>query len=109
MSGTIIFSPGHGVATSTVNFDYLVERIRQSFDASDRDVAAEIYDSLDQCGMTYISFAELNQEKFNAFVRAVERAHSLAASDRSYGRFSTVWQELLAKLRTDSRCQENRL
>ncbi|QWT22147.1 hypothetical protein KPL74_09080 [Bacillus sp. NP157] len=109
MSGTIIFSPGHGVATSTINFDYLVERIRQSFDASDGDVISEIYDPLDQGGMTYISLADLSQEKFNAFVRAVRRAYSLAASDGSYHKFTVAWEELLAKLRADTRYLEDGL
>lgn len=109
MSGTIIVSPGHGVATSTVNFDYLVERIRQSFDAVDDEVVSEIYEPMDQGGMTYISLADLSQGKFNSFVRAVMRAHSLAASEESYHKFSAVWEELLAKLKVDSRCLDGGL
>ena len=47
MGGTILVSKGNGFATSTVDFDYLAERIRAELMSKDPSVLTAAYEPLD--------------------------------------------------------------
>lgn len=103
MAGTILVGEKCGLATSTVEFDYLVERIRHAFTEGDEKFVQKIYEPLDAGGMTFISLSEAGVDGFRAFVRAAKQACSLAAVEDGYAQHSKHWVELLHILECDPR------
>jgi hypothetical protein len=103
MAGTILVGEKSGLAMSTVEFDYLVERIRHAFNEGDEKFAQEIYEPLDAGGMTFISVAEAGVDGFRAFVRAARQACSRAATEDGYAQHSKWWGDLLCLLERDPR------
>jgi len=103
MAGTILISDNIGLATSTVEFDYLVERIRRAFDAGEEQLVSEIYEPLDEGGMTYISVADKGEEVFRSFGNAVMRAYSTSKSEVSFSSYKERWLELISLIKSDPR------
>jgi hypothetical protein len=103
MAGTILITEKEGLATSTVEFDYLVERIRHAFLPEDSEIVSAIYEPLDEGGMTFISAADLGDDKFQTFVRAVRRAYAMSAQEASFHDHKDRWIELIKILDKDQR------
>jgi hypothetical protein len=104
MAGTILVDDDCGLATSTIEFDYLVERIRQAFAKNDEKFMQEIYEPLDEGGMTFISLTDTGVDGFRAFVRAAKQACSRAAAEEGFAQHRKQWTELLEILERDPRC-----
>lgn len=103
MGGTILVSKGRGFATSTVDFDYLVERIRAELMPKHPSVVIAAYEPLDEGGMTFISLEALDRESYCFFVEAITKAEVKASTDVSYPKRSTLWRQLSDILRQDVR------
>jgi hypothetical protein len=103
MAGTILIAEEKVLATSTNDFDYLVERIRHSFLPEDASFLSEIYDPLDTGGMTFISLIEQEAVGFNAFVRTSKRAYHKATIEETFWKRKELWDELLNMLKADPR------
>jgi hypothetical protein len=103
MAGTILLSGNEGLATSTLEFDYFVDRIRTGFASQDEAVAAAVYEPLDEGGMTFISAADLDQAGYKAFAGAVKRAYEASIPEPSFPRHKDRWLELLGMIERDSR------
>lgn len=104
MAGTILVDDDSGLATSTVEFDYLVERIRHAFTKDDERFLQQIYEPLDEGGMTFISLTDTGVEGFRAFVRAAKQACSRAATEEGFAQHRKQWADLLDILERDPRC-----
>lgn len=103
MAGTILLSENEGLATSTVEFDYLVDRIRNGFSAQDGAIAAMVYEPLDEGGMSFISAADLDAVSYKAFAQAVKRAYEISTKEPSFPAHKDRWIELLRMIDGDPR------
>lgn len=103
MAGTILIGEKKGLPLSTIEFDYLVERIRLAFNNVDEDFMREIYEPLDEGGMTFISLIGLNEKGFQAFAHATAQAYSQDSQEGAISKYKSRWNELLAVLADDPR------
>ncbi|NIA55064.1 hypothetical protein HAV22_15615 [Massilia sp. TW-1] len=107
MGGTILVSKGYGFATSTVDFDYLAERIRAELASKHPSVAKAAYEPLDDGGMTFLSLEALDGESFRDFLEATKQAEAKASTDASYPERSALWRQLSDVLCKDTRLVES--
>src|SRR5882762_3030379 len=103
MAGSIFISKESRLPVSTQQFGYLVERIRVEFDAEDQPFVREIYSSMDDGGMSFISAENEGYAGFEAFFRAVAKAKLKASVESNYDAFVQLWNDLLTKIRVDPR------
>lgn len=103
MAGTILIMGKDGLATSTVEFDYLAERIRCAFSPEEDAIVSTVFEPLDEGGMTFISTTELCKAEFQAFERAVKRAYAISMQDASFQDYKERWIELIKILDKDPR------
>lgn len=103
MAGTILVNDQSGLGTSTFEFDYLVERIRQAFAKDEEGFLQEIYRPLDEGGMTFVSLSQVGSDGFRAFARAARLACSRAATEEGFEHHRARWAELLHILERDPR------
>jgi hypothetical protein len=108
MGGTILVSKGNGFATSTVDFDYLTERIRAELMWKDPSVLTAAYEPLDDGGMTFISLEALDDESYRIFVEATKQAELKASTDASFSTRSVLWRPLREMLQRDARLTGSR-
>lgn len=101
-------SKGHGFATSTVDFDYLTERIRAELRSKHPLVAKTAYEPVDEGGMTFLSLEGLDSESFHFFLEATKQAEAKASADASYPKRSRLWRQLSDALWKDARLAESR-
>ncbi len=106
MAGSILISDQVGIALSTRDFDYLVERIRVEFPLNDRRWASEIFEPMDEGGMTFISLIDCSGDGFCSFFNAVLLAKKKAEDVEGYLFHAAQWEELLSSLRSDPRYAE---
>lgn len=107
MGGTILVSKGHGFATSTVDFDYLADRIRAELISKHPSVVKAAYEPLDKGGMTFLSLEALDGQSFRFFLEATKQAEGRALSDASYLERSALWRQLSDLLEKDARLVES--
>jgi len=103
MAGMIFISRELRVAVSTQQLGYLVERIRDAFSAEDLPYLLAIYSPMDDEGMNFISVENEDENGLKAFFKAVVRAKARAGTESNFGVYVPLWQNLLAKIRMDSR------
>ncbi len=103
MAGSIIVSKELRFPVSSLQFDYLAERIRAGFDFEGQAYLKEIYSPMDEGGMDFISVKNENEAAFKSFVLAVLKAKEAASTEDSYATFGGLWEGLLAKIRLDER------
>lgn len=108
MGGTILVSKGRGFATSTVDFDYLVERIRVELTSLYPTIAVAAYEPIDKGGMTFIALDELNSDSYRCFVEATKKAKSKASADALFPQRYILWHQLSDMLHSDVRLLEFR-
>lgn len=106
MAGAILLGIGNGVSLKSVDFDYIVEKIRLNFREAESAIREEIYSPVDDGGLSFISLEEQDSDGFNAFVRAASSAYEqeLKAQPLSSHRFS--WEELMKALESDPRARK---
>ena len=104
MAGTILISRGVGVPVSTLQFDYITERVRSEFGESERNFMEQIYSSMDEGGMAFISAESQGVEGFKIFLNAVQKAHRRAADTENYAIYQMLWEELERTILSDPRC-----
>jgi hypothetical protein len=110
MGGSIIVAKQNSVIMRTVDFDYLVERIRGAFpqDADAVKAKVQIYEPFDLGGMAFIVLDDQDARGFNIFYQAAEQARSLAArEEEAFARLEPLWNKLLTSLRWDPRYAPN--
>ncbi|GGY53678.1 hypothetical protein [Pseudoduganella albidiflava] len=103
MAGAILVTEKNGVSLSSIDFDYIIEKIRPNFNDSEKDVREEIYSPVDDGGMSFISLVEQCAERFNAFVRAASIAYENEIKEQPFSARRNSWDELLTALRSDPR------
>lgn len=103
MGGSILVAEQRGLATSTVDFDYLTTRIRQVLLGHTTAMVSKVYRALDEGGMTFISLLDLDSQEYQAFVSACEDAQKIAVEDASFTRRSGLWAQLFQILEADAR------
>ena len=108
MGGTILISKGRGFATSTVDFLYLVERIRVELTSLCSSVVVAAYEPLDEGGMTFIDLEELDGVSYCCFVESAKKAESKALADEPSFERSSLWTQLSNMLHSDARLLESR-
>jgi hypothetical protein len=108
MGGTILVSKGNGFATSTVDFDYLAERIRAELLSKHPLVLAAAYAPLDDGGMTFLSLDAFDSEFYCIFVEATKQAELKASTDASFSTRSALWRQLYDILEGDERLRGSR-
>ena len=101
-------SKGNGFATSTVDFDYLAERIRAELMSKDPSVLTAAYEPLDDGGMTFLSLEALDGESYRIFVEATIQAELKVSTDASFSARSELWRQLYDMLQTDARLTGSR-
>jgi hypothetical protein len=107
MGGSILVSKGLGFATSTVNFDYLTERIRIELMSICPSVAIAAYEPVDEGEMPFISLEALDGKAYRCFVEATKIAEGKASSNPSFHERSVLWRQLLELLHKDARLSES--
>jgi len=88
---------------STLQFDYLTDRIRLAFNVEDQGYLRRIYAPEDDGAMKFISAEHEDAAGFEAFFRAVERARSKASAEPVHEQLGHLWIELLDLIRLDPR------
>ena len=84
MAGSIFISKELRLPVSTLQFDYLTERIRRAFDADGERFRRQIFAPEDEGEMKFISAENEDGEGVRAFYRAVVSAQSKAATEDGY-------------------------
>jgi hypothetical protein len=105
MAGTILIRKGGNLVTSTIVFDYIVERIRPILQYFDAEILRKIYDPLDEGAMTFIAANELSRDDFLIFVKATKKAYENSVQEPSFVNFKDRWLELIDLLEADPRYQ----
>ncbi|WP_279610789.1 hypothetical protein [Burkholderia stabilis] len=103
MAGSVTISKDVRVPVSTIQFDYLVSRIGDQFDSSDMWVKDEVYLPMEEEGMNFISTKSLNSNGLSIFLTAVMRARAASQAEDSFPLYENVWNQLVEKLRQDTR------
>ncbi|WP_124922062.1 hypothetical protein [Burkholderia stagnalis] len=103
MAGSIVISKDVRVPVSTSQFDYLVSRIGDQFGLSDIWVKDEVYLPMEEGGMSFISTESLNSNGLSIFLTAVTRARTASQAEESFPLYENVWDQLIDKLRQDTR------
>ncbi|NTG50763.1 hypothetical protein G6M04_25570 [Agrobacterium rhizogenes] len=104
MAGPIFISEKVLIPLSTFGLYYLIERIRQEFDDEDEIFKREIYETLDEQGMSFIVLSEQDKRGFNAFVKAARRACKKARQEEAFSTYGRLWEPLFNLLEADPRC-----
>ncbi|WP_339385769.1 hypothetical protein [Burkholderia sp. Ac-20379] len=108
MAGTIMIAKNNMMGTSTLEFDYLVERIRAAFPVEYKSIASAVYEPLDEGGMTFISAIDLDQESYCVFSDAVHRAYKDSMREASFPLHESRWIDLLGIVENDPRSRESK-
>lgn len=103
MAGSIVIYKDVRVPVSTSQFDYLVGRIGDQFGSSDIWVKDEVYLPMEEGGMRFISMESLNSNGLSIFLTAVTRARTASQAEDSFSLYENVWDQLIEKLRQDTR------
>lgn len=103
MAGFILLSEGLLISLSSVQFDYLTERIRSEFLQEDAECMKKIFFPHDEGGMNFISADNQSEICFRAFADAAFKAHSKAQTEDLYKDFYPAWNNLLNLIRQDPR------
>ena len=103
MAGSIFVSKQLRLPLSTQQFDYLVERIRIEYGQADQARMQAIFSPLDEEGMNFISAESQDDAGFKAFFDAIVRAKERSSLRSEDAPFVALWDELLDKVRLDSR------
>ncbi|WP_159082888.1 hypothetical protein [Burkholderia mayonis] len=103
MAGSIVIFKDIRVPVSTSQFDYLVSRIGDWFDSSDIWVKDEVYLPMEEGEMSFISTESLNSNGLSIFLTAVTRARTASQAEESFPLYENVWDQLVEKLRQDTR------
>lgn len=107
MAGTILIGNKSGLAISSIEFDYMIERIRGAFMPGEEGISARVFEPLDEGGMTFISAADVDASAYQVFARAVRRAYERAMLEESFSKHQTSWLDLVRMIELDPRCSEN--
>jgi hypothetical protein len=102
MGGSVLISKGNGVVLSSRDFDYIIEKIRPYFPSNAHLFRDEIYDPVDEGGMSFLSLMEQNEKGVEAFFYAATSAfeHETEEERRS---LEKTWNELFNAIKSDSR------
>ena len=103
MAGAILVAENRGVAFSSLEFDYIIERIRSHFGDGEERVRDAIYSPVDAGGMSFISLREQDHAGFNAFARAASIAYDDERKSQRLSAHMKSWDELMSALRSDAR------
>ena len=103
MAGSIVIYKDVRVPVSTSQFDYLVSRVGDQFGLSDIWVKDEVYLPMEEGGMSFISTESLNSNELSIFLTAVTRARTACQAEDSFPLYENVWDQLIEKLRQDTR------
>ena len=107
MAGAILVSEKNGVSFKSLDFDYIIEKIRAHFNSGDNVILNEIYSPVDEGGMSFISLVEQTGDGFNAFFRAASLAYGDEIRAGVLSGRKAEWDKLLIALRSDSRINSN--
>lgn len=111
MAGFIEIDDVGGMSMGTPSFDFIVERTRVLLGSIAPSLVAKVYTTLDEEGLDMIRLHELNADDFSQFVTscaaAFNEANSELANSPNLGPqielAIELWDELLARLKEDSR------
>ncbi|WP_338768676.1 hypothetical protein [Massilia sp. METH4] len=107
MAGAILIAKKNGVSLSTINFDYIIEKIRADFCGSEAAIMEEIHSPVDNGGFSFISLGEQNGHGFNVFVRAASIARETDLREQPLSCRRHCWDELMMALRADPRAEKS--
>ena len=106
MAGAILISENNGVSLKSLDFDYIIEKIRPHFGVDEDLVREEIYSPVDDGGMSFISLKEQNDDGFNAFFRAASIVYESELREQPLSARRSSWDELMMALRSDPRAEK---
>lgn len=104
MAGSIIISPGKGVAFNSRGFNLVVELIRDVLKVNDPDLIECVYESMDFGCMPFISVEALGESDARRFYLATTKA--FAEWRRHNSEPFPEWSELIEKLEADERLND---
>jgi hypothetical protein len=107
MAGTILIGKKSGLAVSSIEFDYMIDRIRGAFMPGEENIRKQVFEPLDDGGMTFISAADIDAHSYHVFSRAIRRAHEKAMLEESFPKHQTAWLDLIRMTDHDPRCSAN--
>lgn len=105
MAGAILVSDKNGVSLNSLDFDYIIEKIRPHFQVGEELLREEIYSPVDEGGMSFISLKEQSDEGFKAFLRATSLALEHDEREQAFSARKKSWEELVMMLRADPRAR----
>lgn len=105
MAGAILVAGNTGVSLNSLDFDYIIEKIRPRFNDGENFIMEQIYSPVDEGGMSFISLKEQNDDGFNAFLRAASIAYEIELKEQPLSAHRSSWDELIMVLRSDSRAE----
>ncbi len=105
MAGAIIVSENGSMSLNSLDFGYIIEKIRSSFRAGEELIRDEIYSPIDDGGMSFISLKEQSTDAFNAFFRAASLSYERELSEQERSARKSSWDELMMVLRSDPRAE----
>ncbi len=102
MGGSILIAKDNGVALNSLTFDYIIEKIRPYFRDTEHQCRNEIYEPVDEGGMSFLSLWEQNEKGVEAFFYAVSTAFEQEIKEGDLS-LEAVWNEILDAIKLDSR------
>jgi len=106
MAGSIFVSSETLLSLSSVQFDYLVEKIRAVALEVDKTYWSQIFEPMDEGGMSFISLEQQDISGFSVFCSAVTLAKEKSEAASAEGHYLALWNRLTTLLQQDSRYRE---
>jgi hypothetical protein len=106
MAGAILVSENIGVSLNSLDFDHIIEKIRPFFSVGKDVFRDEIYNPVDEGGMSFITLVEQSEDGFIAFFQAATTAYQNELQERPLSARRGAWEELMQALRSDPRAKD---
>lgn len=103
MAGAILVAENKGVSFNSLEFDYIIEKIRPHFGDQEHRVRDQLYSPVDEGGLSFISLTEQGRDGFNAFARAASIAYDGELKEQPLSMHRQSWDALMTALRADTR------
>jgi hypothetical protein len=103
MAGAIIISENNGLSLNSLDFDYIIQKIRESFVEEEYSIRDEIYSPIDEGGMSFVSLRDRSDKEFEAFSRAAQLAYDKEVKENPMSDRKASWDALMSALRSELR------
>ena len=91
------------VHLTTLQFDYVVERIRDQVIKDGAVALNRVFVPLDEEGVMFLSAESLDAAEFRSFVQVAQRAAARAREEPFYASGQETWRRVMAALVADER------